>query len=414
MQTQLAAFIRDTPQGREAEAILRSCVHCGFCNATCPTYQLLGDELDGPRGRIYLMKQMLEGQPVTAVTRNHLDRCLTCRNCETTCPSGVQYGRLIDIGREVVETLSPRPAGERLLRMGLRHTLASPTLFGTLLKLGRGVRWALPAGLREHLPPRSRASRPPGVDTSRPPSVDTIPPLTRQMLVLAGCVQPALAPETNATATRVLARLGIRLMAAPEAGCCGAIDQHLAAPEAAKAAMRRNIDAWWPHLQAGAEAIVMTASGCGSLVKEYGHHLRGDPAYSAKAARVSELTRDLAEVLAREDLSSLRRGQPKRVAFHPPCSLQHGQQVRGVVEAILTGLGHELLPFAESHLCCGSAGTYSLLQPELSGQLRERKLGHLQAARPDLIATANIGCQSHLSAASGVPVVHWISLLVDG
>jgi len=402
MQTHLADFIRDTPQGQEAAAILRSCVHCGFCNATCPTYQLLGDELDGPRGRIYLMKQMLEGQPVTRVTREHLDRCLTCRNCETTCPSGVQYGRLIDIGREVVEQLSPRPLGERLLRIGLRWALASPTRFGSLLKLGRGVSWALPAALRGHLASRSpdSAALHPGYES-----------LSRRMLVLEGCVQPTLAPETNLAATRVLGYLGIQLIAAPGAGCCGALDQHLAALEAAKAAMRRNIDAWWPYLEAGAEAIVMTASGCGSTVKEYGHHLRDDPAYAEKAARVSSLTLDLAEVLAREDLSRLRRGAPRRVAFHPPCSLQHGQKVRGVIEAILSGLGYELVPVTDSHFCCGSAGTYSLLQPELSGQLRERKLTHLQAAKPDLIATANIGCQSHLAAASGVPVVHWITLL---
>jgi len=420
MQTNLADFIRDTARGREAEAILRNCVHCGFCNATCPTYQLLGDELDGPRGRIYLMKQMLEGQPVTRVTREHLDRCLTCRNCETTCPSGVQYGRLIDIGREVVEKLSPRPLGERLLRMGLRRTLAAPTLFGTLLKLGRGVSWALPEGLRAHLPPFPKGGGGGFVDADRSGTVTEIPPAplwergekaTRRMLVLEGCVQPALAPETNLAATRVLAFLGIQLIAAPKAGCCGAIDQHLAAPDAAKAAMRRNIDAWWPYIETGIEAIVMTASGCGVTIKEYGHHLRDDPAYADKAARVSSLTLDVAEVLAREDLSRLRRGAPRRVAFHPPCSLQHGQQVRGVIEAILGGLGHELVPVQESHLCCGSAGTYSLLQPALAGQLRERKLGHLRAGRPDLIATANIGCQSHLAAASGVPVVHWITLL---
>ena len=424
MQTTLAEFIRATPQGEEAEAILRSCVHCGFCNATCPTYQLLGDELDGPRGRIYLMKQMLEGQPVTALTRGHLDRCLTCRNCETTCPSGVRYGRLIDIGREVVEQLSPRPAGERLLRAGLRRALASPAVFASLLKIGRGVRWALPATLREHLPPFPKGGGGGFAQARAGGTLGEIPPAplwkrgesaTRAMLVLEGCVQPALAPETNAAAARVLGRLGIRLVAAPEAGCCGAIDQHLAAPEAAKAAMRRNIDAWWPHIEAGEggniEAIVMTASGCGSLVKEYGHHLRDDPAYADKAARVSSLTRDLAEVLAKEDLTRLRRGAPRRIAFHPPCSLQHGQKVRGVIEAILAGLGHELVPVHESHLCCGSAGTYSLLQPELSGQLRERKLGHLQAGQPDLIASANIGCQSHLAAASGVPVVHWITLL---
>ena len=445
MQTNLADFIRTTPHGQEAEAILRSCVHCGFCNATCPTYQLLGDELDGPRGRIYLMKEMLEGRPVTAVTRDHLDRCLTCRNCETTCPSGVQYGRLIDIGREVVEKLAPRPLSQGLLRAGMRRTLSSSTVFGSLYKLGRGMSWALPAGLRGHFTPSpSKGEGWGGGATSAqerapfPLPRPLIEPLSnrlgrqttaakslliprggrgemRTMLVLAGCVQPTLAPETNAIAARVLARLGIRLIAAPEAGCCGAIDQHLAAPAAAQAAMRRNIDAWWPYVEAGEggniEAIVMTASGCGSLVKDYGHHLRDDPVYADKARRVSALTRDLAEVLAQEDLTALRAGEKKRIAFHPPCSLQHGQKVRGVVETILTGLGHELLPFAESHLCCGSAGTYSLLQPEIAGVLRARKLDHLHAVHPDLIATANIGCQSHLAAAAGVPVVHWVSLL---
>jgi glycolate oxidase iron-sulfur subunit len=413
MQTTLADFIRDTEQGQEAEAILRSCVHCGFCNATCPTYQLLGDELDGPRGRIYLMKQMLEGQPVTAVTRLHLDRCLTCRNCETTCPSGVQYGRLIDIGRDVIERLSPRPATERLLRAGLRKGLQSPRLFGSMLKLGQSVRGWLPAALREHVP----VSPSPGPLPSPLPKREGA---KRRMLVLEGCVQPAMAPETNAAARRVLARLGIDLIAAPNAGCCGAIDQHLAAPDAAKAAMRRNIDAWWPFIQDGAggniEAIVMTASGCGSTVKEYGHHLRHDPVYAEKAARVSDLTRDLSEVLRDEDLSALKPSAlkpaaPKRIAFHPPCSLQHGQKVRGVIESILTRAGFELLPVDESHLCCGSAGTYSVLQPELSGQLRARKLSNLQARGPELIASANIGCQTHLAAASSVPVVHWITLL---
>lgn len=417
MQTTLAGFIRDTPQGEEAEAILRSCVHCGFCNATCPTYQLLGDELDGPRGRIYLMKQMLEGQPVTAVTRLHLDRCLTCRNCETTCPSGVQYGRLIDIGREVVEQLSPRPAAERLLRAGLRKGLQSPLLFGSMLKLGNSVRGLLPNALREHLPASNTSgssSQQTDIQDS-PDAREASATLTRRMLVLEGCVQPAMAPETNAAAKRVLGRLGIELLAAPNAGCCGAIDQHLAAPEAAKNAMRRNIDAWWPFIKDGAggniEAIVMTASGCGSTVKEYGHHLRHDPIYAEKAARVSALTRDLAEVLRDEDLRALKPVQPKRIAFHPPCSLQHGQKLRGVIESILIRAGFELVPVEESHLCCGSAGTYSVLQPEISGQLRARKLSNLQARGPELIASANIGCQTHLAAASDVPVVHWINLL---
>jgi glycolate oxidase iron-sulfur subunit len=416
MQTNLADFIRNTAQGQEAEAILRSCVHCGFCNATCPTYQLLGDELDGPRGRIYLMKQMLEGQPVTAVTRLHLDRCLTCRNCETTCPSGVQYGRLVDIGREVVDQLSPRPAGERLLRAGLRRALQTPAVFGPMLKLGQSVRGLLPAALREHLPVsavtllRPTFAAQDGIQDA-PDAREATVTFTRRMLVLEGCVQPSLAPETNAAARRVLGRLGIELVSAPNAGCCGAIDQHLAAPEAAKNAMRRNIDAWWPYIETGTEAIVMTASGCGSTVKEYGHHLRLDPAYAEKAVRVSALTRDLSEVLRDEDLSVLKPAKPRRIAFHPPCSLQHGQKLRGVIEAILTRAGYELLPVDEAHLCCGSAGTYSLLQPELSAQLRTRKLSNLQARGPELIASANIGCQSHLAAGSDVPVVHWISLL---
>jgi glycolate oxidase iron-sulfur subunit len=426
METHLPTDLLATPEGREAEAILRACVHCGFCNATCPTYQILGDELDGPRGRIYLMKQMLEGQPVTTETRLHLDRCLTCRNCETTCPSGVQYGRLVDIGRHVAEQRAPRPWSEQLMRGALRAGLTTPALFGPALKIGQAMRGWLPRLLQDHVPSPSGGGCPEqdaGQERGRPQGALQAPPSPqpsptggggkRLMLVLEGCVQPGLAPETNAAAARVLDRLGIHLMAAAGAGCCGAIDQHLSAPDAALASMRRNIDAWWPHIQAGAEAIVLTASGCGSLVKEYGHHLRGDSVYAEKAARVSELAKDLAEVLAAEDLSGLHTRQPRRVAFHPPCSLQHGQQVQGVVEDILVRLGHELTPFNETHLCCGSAGTYSLLQPELSRTLRDRKLGHIQAARPEVIATANIGCQTHLAAGAEVPVVHWITLL-DG
>jgi glycolate oxidase iron-sulfur subunit len=408
MQTHLDPALRATSQGEEAEAILRTCVHCGFCNATCPTYLLLGDELDGPRGRIYLIKQMLEGQPVTALTRLHLDRCLTCRNCETTCPSGVQYGRLLDIGRQIVERRSPRPAAERLMRAGLRRALVSEAMFKPAFRLGQGLRALLPRGLREHVPPAAGAAP---AEAAPAEAVQPTPRHARRMLLLEGCVQPTLAPETNAAAVRVLGRLGISLVTAPGAGCCGALDQHLAAPEAAQAAMRRNIDAWWPSVEAGAEAIVMTASGCGSQVKDYGHLLRHDPVYAAKAAQISGLTRDLGEVLADEPLSPTQH--PRRIAFHPPCSLQHGQKLRGVIEAILTRLGHELLPVEESHLCCGSAGTYSLLQPHLAGQLRDRKLANLQARGPELIATANIGCQTHLAATSAVPVVHWITLLDD-
>ena len=403
METHLPADLLNTPEGREAESILRACVHCGFCNATCPTYQILGDELDGPRGRIYLMKQMLEGEPVSAETRLHLDRCLTCRNCETTCPSGVQYGRLVDIGRSIAERRAPRSLPEQVVRIALRTGLTTPILFEPVLKVGQALRGLLPPPLRDHVPQAAKT-----VARTQPNAGHA-----RFMLVLEGCVQPGLAPETNVAAARVLDRLGIRLVAAAGAGCCGAIDQHLAAPEAALNAMRRNIDAWWPHIEVGAEAIVLTASGCGSLVKEYGHHLRHDPAYADKAARVSELAKDLSEVLAQEDMGALRTGKSSRVAFHPPCSLQHGQKVKGVVEDILVRAGFELVPFTESHLCCGSAGTYSLLQPELSRTLRDRKLGHIQAARPEIIATANIGCQMHLAAGAQVPVVHWITLLEE-
>jgi len=401
MQTNLSPDLLDTPQGREADRILRACVHCGFCNATCPTYQLLGDELDGPRGRIYLMKQMLEGAPVTEHTRLHLDRCLTCRNCETTCPSGVQYGRLVDIGRELIEQRAPRPASEQLFRVGLRKGLQSSGLFRPLLKLGQALRPALPAALRAKVPAATPIP-------ARPQRRHA-----RTMLVLEGCVQPDLAPTTNASAARVLDHLGISLVSAPTAGCCGALDQHLGAAEAARAAMRRNIDAWWPYIEAGAEAIVMTASGCGSQVKEYGHHLKDDPGYAEKAARVSALTRDLGEVLAREDLTAFRLPAPRRIAYHAPCSLQHGQKLKGLVEEILTRLGYELTPVNEPHLCCGSAGTYSILQPGLSSQLRERKLGHLQAGDPELIVSANIGCQMHLQGGTQLRVAHWIELLEE-
>lgn len=399
MQTRLADFIKDTPQGQEADSILRSCVHCGFCNATCPTYQLLGDELDGPRGRIYLMKQMLEGAEVTDLTRLHLDRCLTCRNCETTCPSGVRYGRLVDLGRALIEQRVPRAPWSRLQRWALRKGLQTPWLFTPALRVGQWLRPLMPAALRRRVPAPCAAGTRPSVSRAR------------KMLLLEGCVQPALAPDINAATARVLDRLGIELVAAPAAGCCGALDAHLGATEAAQRAMRRNIDAWWPAVEAGAEAIVITASGCGTLVKEYGHELRHDGAYADKAARISTLALDLCEVLAREPLEAFAASDPQRIAFHPPCSLQHGQQLKGVVEGLLTRLGHELVPVRDSHLCCGSAGTYSLLQPELSARLLENRLIHLQEERPALIATANIGCQLHLAREAGVPVVHWISLL---
>ena len=398
MQTNLAEFIRDTPEGQEAESILRSCVHCGFCTATCPTYQLLGDELDGPRGRIYLIKQVLEGHAASDKTRLHLDRCLTCRSCETTCPSGVVYHRLLDIGREVVEQQAPRPAAERLLRGALRILLRDRTRFSPLLRLGQTVRPLLPAALKAKVLPRRR------------PGAWPEPRHQRRMLVLEGCVQPALAPDINAATARVLDRLGISLLRVPGAGCCGALDYHLNAQEAGLRAARRNLDAWWPEIEKGAEAVVITASGCGAFVKEYAHLLRNDPQYAAKAARVEQLSRDLSEVIRGERLTGLVP-RPRKVAFHCPCTLQHALGLRGVVEDILAGLGFQLTPVADAHLCCGSAGTYSVLQPAIASQLRDNKLQALESGEPEVIATANIGCLTHLQSGTSRPVQHWVQLL---
>ena len=403
METHLASFIKGTADGNEAEAILRSCVHCGFCNATCPTYQLLGDELDGPRGRIYLIKQVLEGATVTSKTRSHLDRCLTCRNCESTCPSGVSYGRLVDIGRKVVEDRLPgaRPVLQRLIRLALREGLTRRRLFNPAMRLGQALRPMLPAALQAKVPLRRHA----GV---RPKTAHA-----RKMLLLEGCVQPAMSPNINAATARVLDAVGIELIVAPKAGCCGAIRQHLDDHHGALDDMRRNIDAWWPHIHRGVEALVITASGCGSMVKDYGHLLRHDPMYAAKAERVSALARDVCEILPEFIAQLLPRLRPNgsRVVWHPPCSLQHGQQIRGKVEGLLQAAGIDVLLCADSHLCCGSAGTYSVLQPALSKQLRDNKLVSLAALRPGMIVSANIGCVTHLQSGTETPVRHWIELL---
>jgi len=400
MQTNLADSIRDTPEGKEAEAILRKCVHCGFCTATCPTYQLLGDENDGPRGRIYLMKQMLEGNAVTERTRTHLDRCLTCRNCETTCPSGVAYGHLVDIGRKIVEERTERPFADRAKRWAVKTFFPNTATFGLATRLGMAFRPLLPATLAHKLP-RAIAPAP-----ARPAARHS-----RRMVALAGCVQPVLTPATNAAAARVLDRLGISLVEAPGAGCCGAVRFHLNDHAAGLADMRRMIDAWWPLVEQGVEGFVMTASGCGATVREYGYHLKNDPAYAEKAERISAMTRDLTEVLEAE-AGALRallgdRRLP-RIAFHPPCSLQHWQKLRGTGEALLAQLGYDLASVPDAHLCCGSAGTYSLFQPEYSEQLKKNKLAALQSNDPQLVLTANVGCETHLATAAGVPVKHWI------
>ena len=428
MQTNLADFIKHTPEGQEAAAILGKCVHCGFCTATCPTYQLLGDELDGPRGRIYLIKQVLEGVRPTEKTQLHLDRCLTCRNCETTCPSGVQYGRLVDIGRKVVDEQVPRPFGARVVRQALKAGLTSP-LFGPAMKLGQLARPLLPGSLKSKVPAPQRAGDTPS--RSHP----------RRMLMLAGCVQPAMLPNINTATARVFDALGIELVVPAAAGCCGAIRYHLNDHDGGLADARANIDAWWPHIESGCEAIVMNASGCGAQVREYGHMLRHDPAYAAKAQRVSDLTKDVAEVLpsmaeaikaklvhqpspapdsgARGQAPAgaggaqhrVRADSAPRVVFHSPCTLQHGQQIRGEVESLLTALGAEVSPVGESHFCCGSAGTYSVLQPDLAYKLRDRRLGHLEAPAPEVILSANVGCITHLQSGTERPVRHWIEWL---
>jgi glycolate oxidase iron-sulfur subunit len=400
MQTNLADWIKDTPEGREADAILRKCVHCGFCAATCPTYQLLGDELDGPRGRIYLIKQVLEGAEVTAKTQLHLDRCLTCRNCETTCPSGVKYGHLVDIGRKVVDGKVGRTVEERAMRRAAATLFPATGAFGLATSLGRLARPFLPAALRDKLPAEVPSA-------GRWPA----PRHARRMIALAGCVQPALTPDTNAAAARVLDRIGISLVEAPGAGCCGAVRYHLNYQAEGLDDMRRLIDAWWPHVEQGVEACVMTATGCGAFVREYGYHLQHDPRYAAKARRIGELTKDLAEVLAAES-AALERLAPKgagpKVAFHPPCTMQHWQSLGGVAEGLLARLGYRLTPVPDVHLCCGSAGTYSLTQPALAAELKRSKLTALQSGLPERILTANVGCQTHLASGASVPVRHWI------
>ena len=412
MQTHLAPEFKNSTEGLEAEAILRKCVHCGFCTATCPTYQLLGDELDGPRGRIYLIKQVLEGGAPTRKTQLHLDRCLTCRNCETTCPSGVEYVRRVDIGRKLVDERVPRPVSESVLRWALKEGLPSP-LFAPAMKLGQAVRGLLPDTLKNKVPARQAAGA-----WSKFGSTGSH---ARKMLLLEGCVQPAMMPNINAATARVLDAAGIETVLAAKAGCCGAVKFHLNDHAGAKGEMRRNVDAWWPHVESGIEAIVMNASGCGVTVKEYGHILKDDAAYAAKAARISALTRDLSELLPDlvSTLKTVRPGLVKaiansraQIAFHPPCTLQHGQQLRGGVETSLGELGFNISTANnEAHLCCGSAGTYSVLQPDIAYQLRDRKLGHLQAMSPQVIVSANIGCITHLQSGTATPVRHWVEVL---
>ena len=401
MKTSIHPAFKSKPEVQEAESILRACVHCGFCTATCPTYQLLGDERDGPRGRIYLIKQFLETGTISEASQTHLDRCLTCRSCETTCPSGVRYGRLIDIGRHMMDATLPRKPVDKFKRLALRKVLPKRYLFGALLKTGQLVRPVLPNTLRQKVP--AQQARSPWPQQTH----------ARKMIALQGCAQAYASPNTNAAAARVLDKLGISLFELPKAGCCGAVSYHLAAHDEGLDYMRRNIDAWWPALEAGAEAIVMTASGCGAMIKEYGELLAHDPDYASKAAKVSAVTFDIAEILGKEDLSPLRASIQTggKVAVHCPCTLNHAQKLPNAVQSILRGLGFDLAKTQNDHLCCGSAGTYSILQSKISQQLLSNKLHDLSIEQPEQIVTANIGCQLHLGSQSKVPVRHWVELL---
>jgi len=401
MKTILAEEFEANPRFKVAEDILQACVHCGFCTATCPTYLQLGDERDSPRGRIYMMKAMFEGEDVSAATREHLDKCLTCRSCETTCPSGVEYGRLVDLGREVVEAKAPRPWYQQLIRWSLRQVLPYRWRFGPLLRMGQLFRPLLPAAIKGHVPKRS------------PLLSSTASTHQRVMLSMPGCAQASAAPNTDLAAAKVLDKLGIKMQVIPQSGCCGAVDLHLNAHEQGLAKARLNIDALWPHIEADAEAIVVTASGCGATLQEYGYLLRDDASYAAKAAKVAELCRDVADIIADEDLSLLELPKiQQRIAVHCPCSQQHGMKLPGKLKALLTAQGFDLTATKNDHLCCGSAGTYSLLQPTLSAQLRSNKLFDLSMDNPDIIVTANIGCQLHLGGHAQVPVKHWLELLV--
>ena len=419
MQTTFAPELLVDPQMAASEKILRTCVHCGFCTATCPTYLLLGDELDSPRGRIYLIKDMLENsKPATEQVVKHVDRCLSCLSCMTTCPSGVHYMHLVDHARAYIEDTYKRPLADRLLRATLARILPNRTLFrlaliaawfgkpiAPLLKRLPAIGPQL-AAMIALAPPRAPQR---AADGAMPA---TKGPSRKRVVIMEGCAQPVLQPSINAAARRLLARVGIETVAVKAEGCCGALVHHLGRERDALNFARRNIDAWAAEIEgAGLDAILITASGCGTTVKDYGYMLREDPAYAQKAARISALARDISEYVAQLDLGPRLQRKGLAVAYHSACSMQHGQQIRDEPKRILREAGFDVKDVPEGHICCGSAGTYNILQPEIAGQLRARKIANIERTKPALIATGNIGCITQLSGATGIPVVHTIELV---
>jgi glycolate oxidase iron-sulfur subunit len=402
MQTNLGEKFKLNSAAQVVEQILRKCVHCGFCNATCPTYQLTGDELDGPRGRIYQMKQFFEGAEANPEIRKHLDRCLTCRSCETTCPSGVNYSRLLEAGRESLDQALPRPLLDRYRRAGLTWFLNSGWLFRTAVEFARSISGVLPQGIKSKIPASQKALA--KIQSSH----------SRRVLMLSGCVQPTLAPNTNAAATRLLDSLGIQAVEISITQCCGSVGLHTSRFDQGRAQARKLIDLWWPQVESGVEAIVVTATGCAVTIRDYTELFESEPAYAHKAETIAGLTKDLSEILTKEfETQTIRLKGSRRVAFHSPCTLQHGLGLAGKVEGLLASAGYHLCRVDNGHLCCGSAGTYSLLQPELSSSLRSQKQLALSIDSPEVIATANVGCQVHIASGSKIPVVHWVELLND-
>lgn len=392
MQTNLPNKLLATSSGQRANDILRKCVHCGFCNATCPTHQITGDELDGPRGRIYLIKEMLEGEQTTQSTMQHLDSCLTCLNCETTCPSGVKFGELAEIGKHILDDKNLRNRYGKFKRWIICKILPYPTRFTPFYLVAKWLKLSI-------LPSQTLVK-----------SVTTNAQVDKKVILLKGCVQSVAMPNINSKLESLLNQLNIGVFTHPQVDCCNAIHHHNGMPEQALENIKKTIDQWWPLVESGYEEIIMTASGCGSMVKDYGRLLQHDSNYAEKARVISAMTKDASEFLSAYPMQKTKE-ESATIAFHPPCTLQHNQKITGVVEKILANAGYKVTNFKDKHLCCGSAGTYSILQADMAKQLRDNKIKHIHTSQPDIIATANIGCLLHLQQGTSTPVKHWLDLI---